>query len=88
MALIALAVVVLWGRPLLRVHPLLTQPFGKLLLFPHRSSPLLEAGSVTVLPWVALCDRASLLVARALFPEPALEPRIKALQTVFEGRED
>jgi hypothetical protein len=84
--LMALAVVMLWGRPLLYIPPRLSSPFSKLLLFPHTSS-YVEMGSVTVVPWVALCDRVSLLIARSLFPLRALEPRTKPLQTVHEDKE-
>lgn len=86
MVFIAMAVVTLWGRALLYIPPQLSWPFSKLLLFPHTSS-YLEMGSVTVVPWVTLCDRVSLLIARALFPLRALEPRTKPLQTVHEDKE-
>ena len=88
LALIALAVFALWGRALLYIPPRLSWPFSRLLLFPHSGTAgLLEAGAVTVLPWVALCDRVSLLIARALFPLRALEPRTRPLQTVHEEKE-
>jgi len=81
-----LAVTTLWGRALLYIPPKLSWPFSKLLLFPHASS-YLEVGAVTVVPWVTLCDRVSLLIARSLFPLRALEPRTKPLQTVHEDKE-
>ncbi|KAI8471460.1 MAG: hypothetical protein J3K34DRAFT_233072 [Monoraphidium minutum] len=86
MVLIGLAVVMLWGRPLLYIPPRLSSPFSKLLLFPHTGA-YLEMGSVTVVPWVALCDRVSLLIARSLFPPRALETRTKPLTTVHEDKE-
>ncbi|GBF97162.1 hypothetical protein Rsub_10349 [Raphidocelis subcapitata] len=84
--LIALAVVKLWGRALLYIPPQLSWPFSRLLVFPHTSS-YMELGAVTVVPWVTLCDRVSLLIARALFPLRGLEPRTKPLQTVHEEKE-
>lgn len=86
MVFISLAVVTLWDRALLYIPPQLSWPFSKLLLFPHSSS-YLKMGSVTVVPWVTLCDRVSLLIARALFPIRALEPLTKPLQTVHEEKE-
>jgi hypothetical protein len=84
---IALAVACLWGRAVLYIPPRLSWPFGRLLLFPHASGGALPAGAVTVVPWVALCDRASLLLARALFPLRGLEPRTRPLSTVHEEKE-
>jgi hypothetical protein len=57
-----------WGKALLHIPPHLTWPFSKLLAFPHASN-YLEVGAVTVLPWVAMCDRFSNLLARVVFPE-------------------
>lgn len=78
--------VTLWGRALLYIPPTLSWPFSRLLLFPHASTAL-EAGAVTVVPWLTLCDRVSLLIARALFPLKGLEPRTRPLQTVHEDKE-
>lgn len=68
LAFIGVAVVAWWGKALLHIPPHLTWPFSKLLAFPHASN-YLEAGAVTVLPWVAMCDRFSNLLARVVFPE-------------------
>lgn len=67
-AFICIAVVVWWGKALLHIPPHFTWPFSKLLAFPHASN-YLEVGAVTVLPWVAMCDRFSNLLARVVFPE-------------------
>lgn len=68
LAFIAIAVVAWWGKALLHIPPHFTWPFSKLLAFPHASN-YLEVGAVTVLPWVAMCDRFSNLLARVVFPE-------------------
>lgn len=65
---ICVAVVAWWGKALLFIPPQLTWPFSKLLAFPHASN-YLEVGAVTVLPWVAMCDRLTNLLARVVFPE-------------------
>jgi hypothetical protein len=65
---ICVAVVAWWGKALLFIPPQLTWPFSKLLSFPHASS-YMEVGAVTVLPWVAMCDRLTSLLARVVFPE-------------------
>jgi hypothetical protein len=84
--LIALAVVVWWGKALLHIPPHLTWPFNRLLAFPHASNHL-EVGAVTVLPWVAMCDRVSSLLARVAFPQQLLDLRTKPLSTVLEEPE-
>jgi hypothetical protein len=63
-----LAVLLLWGRPLLYLPPRLSAPFSKLLAFPHAAAAGVPAGSVTVLPWLALCDRAAAALAGPLLP--------------------
>jgi hypothetical protein len=68
LAFIGVAVVAWWGKALLHIPPHFTWPFSKLLAFPHASN-YLEVGAVTVLPWVAMCDRFSNLLARVVFPE-------------------
>lgn len=67
-----------WGKALLHIPPHFTWPFSKLLAFPHASN-YLEVGAVTVLPWVAMCDRFSNLLARVVFPE-----RVRAVALVFQ----
>jgi hypothetical protein len=83
---IGLAVVAWWGKALVHIPPHLTWPFNRLLAFPHASN-YLEMGAVTVLPWVAMCDRFSALVARVAFPERMLDLRTKPLSTVQEEPE-
>ncbi|KAF8060543.1 SAMC1 [Scenedesmus sp. PABB004] len=85
-ALIALAVVAWWGRALLHIPPALTWPFDRLLAFPHASNHL-DVGAVTVLPWVAVCDRASRALARALFPQQLLDLRTSPLPPLAEEPE-
>lgn len=84
--LISLAVVAWWGKALLHIPPHLTWPFNRLLAFPHASN-YLEVGAVTVLPWVAMCDRVSSLLARVAFPQQLLDLRTKPLSTVLEEPE-
>jgi hypothetical protein len=84
--LISLAVIVWWGKALLHIPPHLTWPFNRLLAFPHASN-YLEVGAVTVLPWVAMCDRVSSLLARVAFPQQLLDLRTKPLSTVLEEPE-
>jgi hypothetical protein len=83
---IGLAVVTWWGKALLHIPPNLTWPFNRLLAFPHASN-YLEVGAVTVLPWMAVCDRVSALLARVAFPQQTLDLRTKPLSTVQEEPE-
>lgn len=84
--LIGLAVIAWWGQALLHIPPHFTWPFNRLLAFPHASN-YLEVGAVTVLPWVAMCDRVSNLLARVVFPQQLLDLRTTPLTTVHEEPE-
>lgn len=84
--LIGLAVVAWWGKALMHIPPHFTWPFNRLLSFPHAST-YLEGGAVTVLPWMAMCDRVSALLARVAFPQPSLDLRTQPLSTVQEEPE-
>ena len=75
--------VICWGKALVYVPPHLTWPFGRLLAFPH-TNDFLATGGVAVIPWIALCDRVTHLVARAAFPRRFLDLRTKPLSTVHE----
>ena len=78
--------VICWGKALVYVPPHLTWPFGRLLAFPH-TNDFLATGGVAVIPWIALCDRVTHLVARAAFPRRFLDLRTKPLSTVLEEQE-
>lgn len=86
LAFIGVAVVAWWGKALLHIPPHFTWPFSTLLAFPHASN-YLEVGAVTVLPWVAMCDRFSNLLARVVFPERMLDLRTTPLSPVLEEPE-
>lgn len=74
-----------WGEALMHVPPQLTWPLGHVLAFPHASD--LGKGAVAALPWLALCDRVSSVVARVAFPQPMLALRTQPLAPVSEEQE-
>mmetsp|Transcript_39700 Transcript_39700/g.88210 ORF Transcript_39700/g.88210 Transcript_39700/m.88210 type:complete len:203 (+) Transcript_39700:100-708(+) len=62
------ALVIMWGKPLVALPPDLVWPMHRMLSAPHGSSKLGAAGMVAVLPWLALCDRATTMLVQAALP--------------------
>jgi len=64
-ALLLTALVLLWGRPVAWVHEPASWPLTRWLRAPH-SSRVVGGDAVMVVPWFALCRRASAAVAGAV----------------------
>jgi len=64
-ALLLTALVLLWGRPVAWVHEPASWPLTRWLRAPH-SSRVVGVDAVMVVPWIALCRRASAAVAGAV----------------------